>query len=477
MPQASLKKISNIVPFILCGGSGTRLFPVSRRDFPKQFVKLTGDLSLFQQTLLRLQKNFSHNPVIITGKNMKFIAQMQAKQIDCPIIIIVESAARNSGPAVLLSALYTQNIHSECGVAIFASDHIIKGDEAFNDALFRANQAIDNGLIATFGIMPTYPATAYGYIKPAHNFNDDPYQKVAEFIEKPSAEIAQTYIDNGYVWNSGNFAFPYQAILDGYQKHDLTTFNIVKQSLENANDDLGMISIDADYANAQDLSIDYAIMEKTDQLAVIASSFEWSDAGTWGSLYDLSDKDDNHNVLQGDILAQDTKNSFIRVDDNRLVTTIGLDNITIISTNDVLTVAASDQIDKVKEIVSTLKTQNRSEAVTQSKVYRPWGLYETIAMGTRYQVKRITVYPEGRLSLQKHFHRAEHWVIVSGSAEVTVNDTVQLLTENQSIYVPLGAVHRLVNPGKMNLELIEVQSGAYLGEDDIIRLQDDYKRP
>lgn len=471
-----MQKISDIVPFILCGGSGTRLFPLSRRDFPKQFVKLTSELSLFQQTLLRLQKNFVHNPVIITGENMKFIAQMQANEIKCPLTIIVEPAACNSGPAVLLAALYTEQNFSDSQVAIFASDHIIHGDEAFNEAIIQAQQAVNAGFITTFGIMPTYPATGYGYIKPVAAFVGKQYQKVARFIEKPSIELAKDYITQGYVWNSGNFAFPYKSIIQGYQKHDSVTYDYVKQSLKNAVSDLEMLEIDAVYAKASDLSIDYAVMEKADALAVVPSSFEWSDAGTWGSLYDLSPKDANNNVLQGDILTQDTKNSYIRSDDNRLITTIGLDNITIIATNDVLTVAASDKIDQVKDTVAILKSQNRSEAVTQSKVYRPWGFYETIAEGTRYQVKRITVYPAGRLSLQKHYHRAEHWVVVSGSAEVTVDDKVQLLTENHSVYIPLGAVHRLVNPGKVNLELIEVQSGVYLGEDDILRLQDDYKR-
>jgi mannose-1-phosphate guanylyltransferase / mannose-6-phosphate isomerase len=469
-------KISDIVPFILCGGSGTRLFPLSRRDFPKQFVKLTSELSLFQQTLLRLQKNFEHHPVIITGENMKFIAQMQANEIKCPVTIIVEPVARNSGPAVLLSALYTEKYFNECGVAIFASDHIIHGDDAFMRAIVQANKAVHDGFITTFGIMPTYPATGYGYIKPVSAFDGESYKKVEKFIEKPNTELAKNYIEQGYVWNSGNFAFPYNAIIDGYKANDKTTFECVKQSFETASNDLDMLNIDKNYANANDLSIDYAVMEKAGSLAVVPSSFEWSDAGTWGSLYDISPKDTDNNVLLGDVLTQETTNSYIRCDDNRLITTIGLDNITIISTNDVLTVAASDKIDKVKDTVSILKSQNRSEAVTQSKVYRPWGFYETIAMGTRYQVKRITVYPAGRLSLQKHFHRAEHWVVVTGSAEVTVDDKTELLTENHSIYIPLGAVHRLVNPGKVNLELIEVQSGSYLGEDDIVRLQDDYKR-
>lgn len=469
-------KLSKIVPFVLCGGSGTRLFPVSRRDFPKQFVKLVGEHSLFQQTLLRLAKNFSAQPVIITGESMKFIAQMQAKEVGCSVTIIVEPSARNSGPAVLLAALYTQKYFADHSVAIFASDHIIHNNDAFNSAVTEAQKAVNDGFITTFGIVPNHPATGYGYIKPVSLFTDQSYRKVEKFIEKPTKEVAEGYIKNGYVWNSGNFAFPYQNIIDSYQKHDADTLNSVKDGLEKASHDLDMIAIDAVYSNSQDLSIDYAVMEKEADLAVVPSKFEWSDAGTWGSLYDLAEKDADNNVLQGDIVAQDTKNSFVRVDDDRLVTTIGLDNVTIISTNDVLTVAASDKIDQVKDVVATLKAQNRSEAVTQSKVYRPWGFYETIALGSRYQVKRITVYPEGRLSLQKHFHRSEHWVVVTGSAEVTVDETVQLLTENQSVYIPLGAVHRLVNPGKVNLELIEVQSGSYLGEDDIVRLQDDYKR-
>jgi len=470
------EKFTDITPFILCGGSGTRLFPVSRRDFPKQFVQLTDALSLFQQTLLRLQKNFTQMPVIITGENMKFIAQMQAKEINVPIQIIVEPEARNSGPAVLTAALYTQTNAPQNHCAIFASDHIINGDQAFYEAIKHAHIAMSSGYIATFGIVPTYPATGYGYIKPIISSEKHPYQSVESFIEKPSKTLAQDYINKGYLWNSGNFAFPYKAIIDNYEKHDVTSFNAVNSSLINASRDLDMINLDACYKQAANISIDYAVMEKSDCLAVVPSTFEWSDAGTWGSLYDLSEKDLHQNALKGDILTQDTKNCFIRADDNRLVTTIGLDNITIISTNDVLTVADSSKIDSVKETVQTLKDQNRSEAVTQSKVYRPWGFYETIALGSRYQVKRITVYPAGRLSLQKHVHRAEHWIIVSGSAEVTIDETNKLLTENQSVYIPLGSIHRLSNPGKVNLELIEVQSGAYLGEDDIIRIEDDYKR-
>jgi mannose-1-phosphate guanylyltransferase/mannose-6-phosphate isomerase len=261
------EKIVDIIPFVLCGGSGTRLFPLSRRDFPKQFVKLTSDISLFQQTLLRLKQNFTHNPVIITGENMKFIAQMQSNEINCPITIIVEPAARNSGPAVLLSALYTEKYFPQCGVAIFASDHIIHGDDAFHKALLEANKAVQNGFITTFGIIPTYPATGYGYIKPVSAFVGDAYQAVEKFVEKPTFDLAKDYIQNGYVWNSGNFAFPYNRIIDGYKQHDMTAFESVKQGLDNATNDLDMINIAPIYAKASDLSIDYAVMEKATALA------------------------------------------------------------------------------------------------------------------------------------------------------------------------------------------------------------------
>ena len=411
---------------------------------------------------------------------MKFLAAHQMQEINIQADIIAEPSAQNSGPAVLLSAFFAQEKNDNAdnmSVAIFASDHVIDGIEAFQESIQNAKEAAEKGFIVTFGITPDCPSDAYGYISSCENISGTNASKIKAFVEKPSVNIAKEYIEKGYVWNSGNFVFQPEVLIAEYKNSDAETVSVVEKSLQNAENDMGMLIPNASYKDANALSIDYAVMEKTQKAAVVTASFSWSDAGTWKSLYDLSEKDQNNNVLHGEhIYVQHVNNTYIHNDSQKLVTATSLDDINIVVTEDAIMVAPKDNAAHVKNMLEHLKNNDRSEATSPKKVYRPWGCYETISLGERYQVKRITVYAGASLSLQKHFHRAEHWVVVSGTAEVVNGDDTIILTENQSTYIPVGAVHRLTNVGKINLELIEVQSGSYLGEDDIVRLKDIYNR-
>ncbi|MEM6603199.1 MAG: mannose-1-phosphate guanylyltransferase/mannose-6-phosphate isomerase [Pseudomonadota bacterium] len=472
------EKIKNVVPVILCGGSGTRLWPVSRRDYPKQFINFTGEHTLFQETLLRIQAVFEEDAVIITNNSMKFLVCHQLQQIHCKAQIIAEPSAQNSGPAVLLSALHAQTHFPEHLVAVFASDHVISGLNKFHNSISNALPAADLGNIVTFGITPSEPSTAYGYIAKGKTLSGTEAAKIDKFVEKPDVETAKNYLEQGYVWNSGNFIFAPKTLIDEYKKSDTDTYNAVQEALTHASDDMGMIIPSEHYKDAKSLSIDYAVMEKTEHAAVVTADFTWSDAGTWKSLYDIAEKDDNGNAIYGGhvVTTESVKNCLIHNASQRLIAVSQMDDTSVIATEDAIFVSHKDNAADVKSVIETLKEQGRTEAVTPSRVYRPWGWYESISNGDRYQVKRITVYPEASLSLQKHFHRAEHWVVVRGIAEVVNGDKILKLSENQSTYIPREAVHRLTNIGKDDLQLIEVQSGSYLGEDDIVRLEDIYNR-
>lgn len=471
-----MDKISDIVPVILCGGSGTRLWPVSRRDYPKQFTDLIGHRSLFQETLLRLQMCFSQKPIVITLESMKFLASHQINEIGVSAEIIAEPMARNSGPAVLLAAFQTLARGKNLGTAVFASDHVIRGSEAFLKAIHQAVPAAKKGHIVTFGIKPDCASPAYGYISAGHLIAETQAHYVSVFAEKPNIETAQHYLNQGYVWNSGNFVFMPDTLITEYNEYDSDTVAAVRDAFDHAQIDLDMVIPAKTYSHAESLSIDYAVMEKTDKSAVVTADFFWSDAGTWQSLYQLAKKDDKGNALMGETFLQDSTNCYVHNKTNMVVGMIGMHNTTIAVTEDAILITPTAQADNVQYLLNDLKDAGKSEAISPKKVFRPWGNYETIALGGRYQVKRITIYPSGILSLQKHFHRAEHWVIVCGTAEVTCDGKISLLTENQSVYIPTGSVHRLHNIGKINLELIEVQSGSYLGEDDIVRLEDAYHR-
>lgn len=473
----NFQKIDNIIPVILCGGSGTRLWPLSRKDYPKQFNRLLGENSLFQETILRLDKIFAQKPVIITGEKMKFLAAHELSEINLNATILTEPEGRNSGPAVLLAAFHAKKHNPNAQVAIFASDHVIDNLSEFHKAVLAGQELASMDKIVTFGIKPTEPSNAYGYIQTGKKLTENLGFSVERFVEKPNVETAKDYIQKGFLWNSGNFIFKADVLIEEYKKSDKDTVKIVKQALEDAKDDLGMVVANKSYASSNSLSIDYAVMEKTDKAAVVEAHFSWSDAGTWKSLYELSDKDEDGNAIRGDnVFLRNMKNSYIHNESGKLICGTNLDDISVIATEDAVLVAPTDNADDIKDMLSYLSEHNRPEVTTPKRVYRPWGWYETIALSDRYQVKRINVYKDCALSLQKHFHRAEHWVVVTGTAEVTNGDKVLLLTENQSTYIPVGAVHRLKNVGKINLELIEVQSGGYLGEDDIVRLEDIYNR-
>jgi len=470
-------KIDNIIPVILCGGSGTRLWPVSRNDYPKQFTKLVGDISLFQDTLQRLDKVFMQKPLIVTSNHMKFLAAHQMQEVGIKADIIAEPSAQNSGPAVLLAAFFAQHNNADMSVAIFASDHVIEGVDAFHSSIQAAKNAAEAGYIVTFGITPDCPSDAYGYISSGDKIDRTDAAIIKAFVEKPDTETAKDYIAKNYVWNSGNFVFHPDILITEYQKLDAETVSIVEKAFADAETDIGMLIPNDSYKSAESLSIDYAVMEKTQRAVVVTASFSWSDAGTWKSLYDLKEKDNDENVFYGDhIFTQEVHNSYIHNDSQKLIAATHLDDINIVVTEDAIMVAPKDNASHVKNMLAHLKENKRIEATSPKKVYRPWGCYETISLGGRYQVKRITVYAGASLSLQKHFHRAEHWVVVHGTAEVVNGEETLILTENQSTYIPVGAVHRLTNVGKIDLELIEVQSGSYLGEDDIVRLEDIYNR-
>ena len=472
-----LKKIDSCVPVILCGGSGTRLWPVSRRDYPKQFNHLIGDKSLFQDTILRLNQVFTHKPLIVTSNSMKFLALHELETLGIDADIIAEPVARNSGPAVLLAAYYVKKHYTDCHAAVFASDHVISGIEGFHQSIQNAVTASQKDYIVTFGVTPTAPSVAYGYIASGDKIEGTSAHHIQQFAEKPNIETAKDYIQKNYVWNSGNFLFKPDILIGEYQSFDTVTTDIVCKSLENAKNDLNIIIPSDDYAGSNPLSVDYAVMEKTKKSAVVTADFAWSDAGTWQSLYELSSKDSDGNASYGDkIVMQDSKNSFVHNHSEKLICLSNLDDVSVVVTDDVVFVAPKDNADYIKKMLATLTEHKRPEVTTPKSVHRPWGYYETITLGDRFQVKKITVYAGAALSLQKHFHRAEHWVVVSGTAEVTNGDNVILLSENQSTYIPLGQVHRLKNAGRIPLELIEVQSGSYLGEDDIVRFDDVYNR-
>ena len=463
-------------PVILCGGSGTRLWPASRSSFPKQFAPLIGERSTFQETLLRVQDSAVFGrPLIVTNRAHRFIAEEQLRELGIAADLLLEPVARDSGPAIIAASLFLQDHNSEHLALVLAADHMVLDVPAFHAAVTQGIAAAAEGRIVTFGIVPTSPATGYGYIAPGEALPGGAKQ-VARFVEKPDAKTALEYIAKGYLWNSGNFLFSPAQVIEEYTEHDEQSVETVRSALAVAARDLDATVLDeAAFMAAQRLSFDYAVMEKTRNAAVVAGSFGWSDIGGWQALWEISPQDDKGNAAHGDVVFMDCENNYASSDD-QLVTLLGVKDLVVVATQDAVLVADKANSAQVKNLVEHLREQGRGEANTHVRVFRPWGWYQTLDLQGRFQVKRIVVYPGGRLSLQKHFHRAEHWVVVKGTARVTVGEKVTELSENQSTYIPLGAVHRLENPGKINVEIIEVQTGAYLGEDDIVRIEDDYAR-
>ncbi|MBY0532860.1 MAG: mannose-1-phosphate guanylyltransferase/mannose-6-phosphate isomerase [Xanthobacteraceae bacterium] len=467
-----------IRPVILSGGAGTRLWPASRESLPKQFLKLLGERSTLQETLLRVSdRKVFGNPVIVANHAYRFLVREQLEEIGVDADIILEPARRDSGPAIAAAVQWTAKAKPDALVLVLAADHVVAKPKQFVAVCRKARAAAKNGNIVTFGIKPDHAATGYGYIRPGKAITGAaPARAVEAFVEKPDAKTAAKYLKKKYLWNSGNFMFRADVLLEEYAKQDAATVAAAKEAIGKAGTDLGFLLLDERaFKRTTKKSIDYAVMEKTKRAAVIPAEYGWSDFGGWGAAWSLSKRDKQGNASRGPVTILDAKNNYVS-SDGKLTTLVGAENLVVVVTDDAVLVADRARAEDLKKLVEKLRAEKREEADTHAKVHRPWGNYQSLDRGERYQVKRIVVNPGGRLSLQKHAHRAEHWVVVRGTALVTIGDEKKTLKENESVYVPLGAVHRLENPGKTPVELIEVQSGNYLGEDDIVRLEDVYRR-
>lgn len=463
-----------IVPVILSGGSGTRLWPLSREAYPKQFLPLVGGDTMLQATWKRVASIAGAAPIVVANQEHRFMAAEQLRESKViPQALILEPIGRNTAPAIAIAALQALASGDDALLLVLPSDHVVRNEPAFHAAVKQAAQAADAGKLVTFGIVPTAPETGYGYIKAA---TGEGVRAVDRFVEKPDLATAEQYVASGeYFWNSGMFLFKASRYLKELELLQPAILAACRDALDKAARDTDFIRLDAEaFAASPNDSIDYAVMEKTVDAAVVPLDAEWNDVGAWSALWEVSDKDADGNACHGDVIALDCRNSYAY--GNRLIAMVGLEDIVVVETDDAVFVGHKDRVQDVKEIVGQIKREGRSEAAAHRKVYRPWGAYDSIDNGERFQVKRITVKPGATLSLQMHHHRAEHWIVVSGTAEVTRGDDVILLSENQSTYIPLGVTHRLKNPGKLPLELIEVQSGSYLGEDDIVRFEDQYGR-
>lgn len=477
-PTSSLTR--HLYPVILCGGSGKRLWPLSRQALPKQFLPLMSDLSLLQQTVERACGQMGlRAPLVVCSADHRFMVTAQLAAIDRnPDTLICEPMGRNTAPALTAAAMALAERDPEAIMLVLPSDHHVGDSGALLEAVTRAASLAEDGYLVTFGILPSRPETGYGYIQRGAAFSSikDAYA-VARFVEKPDRATAETLIADGtHSWNSGMFVLPVALFLEEMRRYQPDVIKACAVAVGDAVKSNGSLQLDAAaFSSAPDISIDYAVMEKTDKAAMVCADIGWSDIGSWHSLRDAREQDEHGNVLEGDVLAEDLKNSFIR-SNGRLVAAIGLRDIIVIDTDDVVLVTDIAHAKDVGNLVEKLRKQQRSEASHHARVERPWGYYESIDMGTRFQVKHIMVQPGAQLSLQMHHHRAEHWIVVSGTGRVTCGDIVRLLGENESIFIPLGTTHRLENPGKVALHLVEVQVGSYLGEDDIVRFQDDYGR-
>jgi mannose-1-phosphate guanylyltransferase/mannose-6-phosphate isomerase len=465
-----------ITPLVMCGGAGTRLWPASRENRPKQFLPLFGPASTFQETLRRVSDpGFFSRPIIITNAQYRFLVAEQLAAISVDADILLEPMRRDSGPAIVAGADYAIRRDGDAVLVALAADHVIEDPIAFAKACMVAADAARLDRIVTFGVRPSRPATEYGYIRPGPSIIPGVFA-VEEFAEKPAAETAARYIADGYLWNSGNFVLRAGFLLDEYRRFEPGSSAAVSDAVDRATSDIGFTALDRDaFARAEAKSIDYAVMERTDRAAVMPVGFGWSDVGSWQSVWELSEPDAAKNAAQGSAIFVDSRGCYVSAE-KQLVTLLGLDDVTVVATDDAVLVAQRQRSQELKRVVQEVKRTAPKLIEDHLKVHRPWGSYQSVDEGARYQVKRIVVKKGGRLSLQLHHHRAEHWIVVRGTARVTIGDTVKILHENESIYVPIGACHRLENPGKIDLELIEVQTGSYLGEDDIVRIEDDYRR-
>jgi mannose-1-phosphate guanylyltransferase/mannose-6-phosphate isomerase len=467
----------SITPVLLCGGVGSRLWPVSRQGRPKQYLNLIGEHSMLQQTLNRLEGLDQVAPIIVCNDEHRFLVAEQLRQLGIEkAAIILEPEGKNTAPAIALAAHAVSTSDPDSLLLVLPADHYIGRPEDLRDAVTAGIEVASDQKLVTFGLIPSRPETGYGYIKRGAATTERAAILEA-FVEKPDVETAEAYLASGeYVWNSGMFMFSAQAYLSALESSQPDMAAACRESMDAAERDLDFIRPNADiFATSPADSIDYAVMEHTSDGAVVSLDCDWSDIGAWSALWEAGSKDESGNVTEGDVVLDNTSNSYVR-SQSRLVTTTGVKDLVVVETADAVMVADRHSVQDVKNIVTALKSASRGEADTHHRVFRPWGSYESLIVGERFQVKRIVVNPGQRLSLQMHHHRAEHWVVVRGTAEVVNGEETMLLTEDQSTYIPIGAKHRLSNPGKYPLELIEVQSGSYLGEDDIVRFEDVYGR-
>jgi len=468
--------MTNIVPVVLAGGSGTRLWPLSRKLYPKQFHTLIGDLSLLQATLVRLTEVATQGPIVVTGDDTRFLVAEQCRE--CGVdwhSIILEPQARNTAPAIALAAQVAMQSDPDAVLVVLSSDHVIADQPALLSAVRTAVAAVADGGLLTFGIDPEFANTQFGYIERGADVSSG-VSKVAAFHEKPDAQKAAEFLASGrHSWNSGMFVFRASSYLAELEKFEPAIHSAAQKAVAEGQSDLDFFRPSSAFNSAPDVSIDYAVMERTDNALVMPVDIGWSDIGSWSALRDIMDKDDAGNAIVGDVLTHDTKNSML-FSQSRLIAAVGVEDVVAIETPDAILISSRERAKDVGELVKRMRAMDRAEPETHTEVYRPWGSYETIELAERYQVKRIRVKQGASLSLQMHHHRAEHWIVVTGTAIVQRNDEEMVLSENESVYIPLGATHRLTNPGKLPLEMIEVQVGSYLGEDDIVRFEDNYGR-
>ncbi|WP_408600175.1 mannose-1-phosphate guanylyltransferase/mannose-6-phosphate isomerase [Pseudomonas sp. PLMAX] len=467
-----------MIPVILSGGSGSRLWPLSRAMHPKQFLTLNGEQTLFQATLSRLAgiQDGPLTPIVVSNEDHRFLVAEQCRALGInPHAILLEPIGRNTAPAIAAAVVKALATGRDELLLVLPADHVFDDLDALHKAFKAGTPAARDGRIVTFGIVPNKAETGYGYIRVAEK--SDEIQAVQEFVEKPDLATAEQYLADGrYYWNSGMFLFQASSMLAQLEEHAPQVLDAVQAALKNAKEDLDFTRLDTmAFATAENISIDYAVMERSNQVSVVPLDAGWNDVGSWSAVWQIAEKDSQGNASRGDVMLEATRNAYVHAE-HRMVSVLGLDDVIVVETADAVMVAAKDKAQDVKLLVDRIKQSARTEATNHRKVYRPWGAYDSIDQGPRYQVKRITVAPGQKLSVQMHHHRAEHWIVVTGTAKVSIGDKQVLLSENQSTYIPIGVVHALENPGKIPLEMIEVQSGGYLGEDDIVRFEDRYGR-
>lgn len=467
-----------IVPVIMCGGSGTRLWPISRESLPKQFIGLLGKESTFQAAARRIGGGGTFaKPIIVTNADSRFIVAEQLLEVGVSADIVLEPQGRESAAAVAVATTLAAQRNPDAIVLVLAADHMIEPDAIFAAACAEAASVARGGILMTLGITPSAPSSAYGYIQKGAEIAGSRAFRVARFIEKPDREAAERMIGKGALWNSGNFVFPAALMLREFERFAPEVLAAAQDAVAKATRDLDFIRLDAAaFCAAPKVSIDYAVMERTDAAGVLPVSFSWSDVGTWDALWEVAPQDASGNFVRGRAEVLGSRNSLIYSNHEGLTAVIGVEDLVVVATDDAVLVSSRTQAHRVKDLVVALRAKGHEEADAHRRIYRPWGWYQRIDLGARFQVKRIMLKPKAKISLQRHFHRAEHWIVVSGTAQVTIDGTQSLLGENDAAHVPIGAVHRLANPGLIPLELIEVQVGSYTGEDDIVRIEDSYGR-